>query len=349
MIQTLRIRNFRCFEHLDLSGLRRFNVIVGQNARGKTALLECVYLLSGVSPELYFRTRYWRGIGDRIEISSDREGYESLFRTLFFQLDQRRMVEAEFSDPDRGSRSLRVFYEENHVQTLPFGPHSISSLGIRPITFQWKGCSGREHTSRVEVVRGSIQMPAFDELYPVVFLTPGALLNPEDPADRFSELSKQKMSGPVIKTLQRLFPEVEDVSLEVEGHTRMLFASVNYLDRKVPVGVLSAGINKVLLLLLAIAAYRDGVVLLDEMENGLYFDAMPGIWATVVDLCRQNNTQLFVTTHSGECLRALLPEVQKQPSEFCLLRAERYGSGSSIEFVEGGAFEAALEQAVEVR
>jgi Fe-S cluster assembly ATPase SufC len=349
MVQGLRIKNFRCFEQLDLNDLRRFNLVVGQNGSGKTALLECLYLLSGVSPELYFGTRYWRGLGERVQLSTDRGQYESVFRALFFELDTRRVVEAELLDPNHGRRSLRIFYEGNHVLSLPLGPQAVSSLGIKPITFRWQGFSGKVFTSRVEIVENQLRMPTFDEPYPGVFLTPGALLNPEDTANRFSELSKRKMAGPVIEALQHLFPQVEDLSLEVESGTNMLFASVNYLDRKVPVGVLSAGISKLLSLLIAIAEKRDGMVLLDEMENGLYFEAMPQVWAAVVGLCRSNNVQLFVTTHSSECLRALLPEVKRAPDEFCLLRAGRYRNKNIIEFVEGTALEAALEQRVEVR
>ena len=39
MIHSAEIRNFRCFKELSIDGCRRFNVIVGDNGAGKTALL----------------------------------------------------------------------------------------------------------------------------------------------------------------------------------------------------------------------------------------------------------------------------------------------------------------------
>jgi DNA replication and repair protein RecF len=44
MIESLEVTNFRGFERLELHGLRRINVIVGENSSGKTAFLESVFL-----------------------------------------------------------------------------------------------------------------------------------------------------------------------------------------------------------------------------------------------------------------------------------------------------------------
>ncbi len=44
MIHSVNITNFKCFRELSLSGFGRLNVIVGDNASGKTAFLEAIYL-----------------------------------------------------------------------------------------------------------------------------------------------------------------------------------------------------------------------------------------------------------------------------------------------------------------
>src|SRR2546423_15211557 len=75
MIDSIEIRNFRSFSQATISGCRRLNLIVGDNGRGKSALLESVFVASGPSPETALRTRAWRGMtsgvllrtGDEIE------------------------------------------------------------------------------------------------------------------------------------------------------------------------------------------------------------------------------------------------------------------------------------------
>jgi hypothetical protein len=44
-LDSLEIKNFRCFEHLTIEKLGRVNLIVGRNSVGKTALLEALWLL----------------------------------------------------------------------------------------------------------------------------------------------------------------------------------------------------------------------------------------------------------------------------------------------------------------
>ena len=46
MIENVKIDNFRCFSELEITDLKRFNIIVGENASGKSAFLESLYLLS---------------------------------------------------------------------------------------------------------------------------------------------------------------------------------------------------------------------------------------------------------------------------------------------------------------
>jgi AAA15 family ATPase/GTPase len=52
----------------------------------------------------------------------------------------------------------------------------------------------------------------------------------------------------------------------------------------------------------------SGVVLFDEIENGIHYHSMSAVWGSLVKQCRKNKVQLFATTHSRECLEAILPK-----------------------------------------
>src|SRR5438445_5440431 len=99
MIDHLTIENFRCFERVQLANLGRFNVVVGQNASGKTAFLEGLFLTSGASPEIVLRTKGWRGMPG-FGIAAQRSVYEELWRDLFFRFDQQNNIAISFKGSD---------------------------------------------------------------------------------------------------------------------------------------------------------------------------------------------------------------------------------------------------------
>jgi predicted ATPase len=86
MIDSMQVKNFRCFKDLSLGGLKRFNVLVGDSGSGKTALLESLFITAAANPEVYLRMRGWRGLGESLRLAGSRASYESLFRELFFDL-----------------------------------------------------------------------------------------------------------------------------------------------------------------------------------------------------------------------------------------------------------------------
>jgi AAA15 family ATPase/GTPase len=64
------------------------------------------------------------------------------------------------------------------------------------------------------------------------------------------------------------------------------------------------GMVRLLSLVLEITNASGGVVLVDEIENGLHHSVLTKVWRAVGEASRRSNTQIFATTHSWECIRA---------------------------------------------
>src|SRR5215467_8886309 len=118
MIARFEIRNFRCFKSLKQS-LKKFNFIVGESGSGKTALLEALFLAGGGNPEIWFRLRRWRGLGQGTMEIGARESYEALFRDMFYGFDQKNGAVIKLNDSETGNRDLEIFYEGSEIYTLP--------------------------------------------------------------------------------------------------------------------------------------------------------------------------------------------------------------------------------------
>ena len=350
MIQELKISNFKCFKDVHLRDLGRFNVIVGRNGGGKTAFLEALFFLASVGPELVLRVRRMRGLGDSVSISTERGSFESLWRDLFFDFDETSTIELNSVGTDENTRSLLVSYGPPEGATLPFGNGSVEDpVRHATIDFKYRIANGEVIKCQAALTSQGLSFGAVVETFPSILLSPVAREGPEHNGQRFSSLSKKGEHLAVVSVIRKQFPFIEDLGVEYHGGTAMVHAKLRSVHEKVPLPLVSDGVNKMLSILLAVHHFSSGVVLVDEMENGLYFDLMGRASAAILDAASRSNTQLFVTTHSLEYLRTLLPIVRDHPDDFRLLRTTKDNGASAIDCFDGPHFASALEEGLEIR
>jgi len=353
MITQLEIRNFRCFKNVKLNGLKRFNFIVGQSGAGKTALVEGLFLVGGGNPEIWFRIRRWRGIGEGLIQVGLRQNYEALFRDMFYAFNQSQGAFLRIIDSVEGKRELEIFYDHSDVTRLPIGDQKgkENAFAVDPISFKWDFGSRVSH-SRVEIVDGALQMKGSAQVYPVFLVSPRTFSGKEN-AGFYSTLSRTKRAKPVLDAVRSIFPDVEDISLEMLAGEPLIYVSLPGLPEKLPLGDLSGGLNKYIEILLAILINPGGVVLIDEIENGFHHRNLPALLRNIVEMCEENRVQLFATTHSYEFLQVMAEAVASSKNgkdDFSLIRLERNGIDSpTITTVSGEAFEAAISEDFEVR
>ncbi len=347
MIRSLDIENFRCFASVHLDNIRRFTIVTGQNGSGKTALLESLFVSAGGSPEIYIRTGTWRG--NVLIDPGARPSPISMFEDFFYKFNVGTGLKISFEDNRRIRREVQIIADMEDVVSIPydskFSGSPVISAGLK---FLWKTPEG-DFESEIEVTSKEIRFSKLVNPYPMILLNHLTFQSSIENAQRYSDLSTKNQEKTVIEALQGLFPQVEDLSIQVKGNSPTLFAKVKGVDRKMPIGLLSAGIHKFLAILLAIASAPHGVVLIDEVENGLYYKLLTPMWRVLMNHCKENKCQLIVTTHSKEFLDSIAPFVSANEEDFSLLRTELQSGEATISSFSGKEFAAAIENGFEVR
>jgi AAA15 family ATPase/GTPase len=111
----------------------------------------------------------------------------------------------------------------------------------------------------------------------------------------------------------------------------MLHCELDGLPRAIPLLYMGGGFARLTTVLISIATAANGVVLVDEIENGLYYRHMPGVWRAVADAARSSNTQVIATTHSRECVQAAHEVFALEPEyDFALHRMELTNGSPSV-------------------
>jgi predicted ATPase len=376
MINSLRIRHFRCFEDISLEGLGTINVLVGDNGSGKTALLESLFLSQVGHPEVVTRLRLWRSLGGTLALTRTRGAYEAIWKDLFSKMRDDQPIEILARGTPENNRSLKIYYDPSESLTIPISSkdHNGSPTGqktdsstiipqaslsgqnadsstIIPLIFELTDGNAQKHTFKPTfgfegLSFGGIPPAALAAFYSSSF---AAVTPPQEIVTQFSDLSKNKKTRPFIKTITTLYPHIRDLSVETELGVSMLFCEVKGLPTKVPVSIVSGGTHKLISILLGISSQPKGVVLIDELENGFYYKTLPKVWEALLAFCKAYSVQVFASTHSKECLVAALPALQGHEDRFRLIRAEKKVGQSILRVYKGDEFEAAIETKTEVR
>lgn len=352
MIDSLEIKNFRCFESVKVTGLSRVNVLVGRNAVGKTALLESLFITSGASPELVFRVKGWRGL-PRFEISNERAAYQALWKDLFFTFDETRNIRIVLGKGGTEVRGLEISYASPQGVLLP--PTGLASsldvIPIIPIVFRWRTASGQEAVAEPKFTKDGFKVAAAPETLPLpaVFFSSANLPSPEESAGWFSQLSIQGSDRELVDSVREVFTFVEDLSIQVAAGAPAIYATLRHLSEKVPINLVSSGLTKLLAIVLAIIQKKGGLLCVDEIENGFHHEALVAVWKLISRFAEKYDTQIFASTHSAECLEAATKGISEPKSLLALLKLERTNGRSTVKRFSGEALRSAMVEAVEVR
>ena len=93
MFDSMRIQNFRGIKDLSLTGFKQINLFVGDNAIGKTTVLDALYIgINPNNPELMFRTNVFRKM-DSLKINNPNDDFWS---TFFYQFDLNNTIQLDF-------------------------------------------------------------------------------------------------------------------------------------------------------------------------------------------------------------------------------------------------------------
>jgi hypothetical protein len=324
ILDSLEIRGFRCFRHLQIERLGRVNLIVGKNNVGKTSLLEALWLFAQRNPSFI-----WELLEDRNE-------------------SERAVVDAEGLDPtqDRLTAVSQLFFGRNHAtddqETIEIG--AVGQNGNRlKLKTTWAN-NGRlvseTPSHNPAVVRespmpdsGAVPLLIIDtaagqshyrldrgfqyvraaQPIPHIFL-PADGLTPRDIETLWDRVALTNLEDQVLKAIQLIAPENERIGLGTIhrlGQKRIPIVKVKGLEHPIPLRALGEGLNRLFGIALALVSAKNGLLLIDEIESGLHYSVFPKLWQFVLDVANQLDIQVFATTHSWDCIVGFQYAAQK--------------------------------------
>ena len=358
MYKSVHIQHFRGLRDLTIADLGRVNLIVGPNNAGKTSLLEALWLLEGpATATMTSALALLRGFEPPLQTP------ELLWHGLFYQRDVTQPARIEGVELGGKSRSLELSATVATSQPILTSPEGLFSGfasptledGLKaPETLQYRYvlADGTEVVRRVWASEGREEASASKaevKARSSTFLTTRRWLPAGALATAFTRAADDEQLEVLERSARQLEPGLHAFSLGyVEG--RPLIRARLGEDRPLPLHLLGDGVVRLTEILLTAYSCKDGLELIDEIENGFHHSALEAVWRAVDETSVAANVQVFATTHSYECVAAAAGAfTDKHAGDFRLHRLEREGDRILVTTYDREATQSAVEYGFEVR
>ncbi len=358
MLGHIHVKNFRSLRDLSIEDLGRVNLFVGPNNVGKTSLLEIVWLLQAPgNPSLTGNLAYFRGF-DPVPGTP-----HLLWDGLFHNMSPNNEIEIQGTEVSGNKHCLRVSFSKSPVAQVTSvsegttGPglnqaRDTSALPVEILQYEYTLNDEQPIPNTATVSGDGIASPFNRTISPrqSIFLSARKWTNALEMAERFTKVDDAGWKDVLVESLQTIEPKLKNLSLGyVEGRL-LLRGQVDPVDHPIPLLLLGGGVVRLAEVLLALMQARDGLALIDEIENGFYYEKLEPAWRAINFASRRANAQIFATTHSYECLQAATRAFEGEfASDFRLHRLERKDGDIRVVTYDHETARAAVDMNFEVR
>ena len=344
MITELSISNFRHIKRLTVAPLERITLIGGKNGAGKTALLEALWLFSGANrPGLAMAVDEFRGVVERLD--------PNFSTSVFRNFDESQPIEISTKRTPNGAlSSLKLEVDANNLVTVRSDLSGISGLtetegGLR-IIGTYTDENGDEYTSRawqvIQTFGPPLPVPSplaagIREEQARIPDKVGARFMParhREPTEalsaRFGKLQLAGKEKRVTDLLRHLEPSLTALTVIPTGGPPVVHAYIGD-NLPIPANLVGEGFGRMFELAVGVADMNGGLLLVDEIENGLHYSTYRGIFSTLFDLAEEFDTQVIATTHSRDCAMAARKALRdKNKDDFAYHRIDRKDGKLSV-------------------
>lgn len=328
MLASLDIKNYRNLKDLRIKFLNRVNLVTGKNNTGKSTLLEAIAIYATKADiNLIYQILRERGENYR-NSESVKNATETNIRAISSLFTNRKVsfekndaisigsLESTLFGDDKStdkSISLRFvkYFEELHKDNQGL---TISRRRIELDNEIDKQLANYKVGFEYRVGNSSFTLP-LDEDRPYRFNFRGVgtsenfqfirtiNIDKETNGKLWDNIALTDKEHYVIDALKIIEPATERIAF-IEESPRERSAVIKLSNSQIilPLRSMGDGINRILTIILALVNSDNGYLLIDEFENGLHHTVQKQLWSIIFNLAQKLNIQVFVTTHSEDCI-----------------------------------------------
>ncbi len=338
-IKEIEIKNFKCFVDFEAEGFSQVNLIGGKNNVGKTAFMEACYLIHSYSQSSLLQKvglsedkrekLYFHIIKSLLTIEENRKGSDFIFQWLSDNFELNSFNDFEIKLP----KKFILSSHDNYIQPEEFMKSTYGNHGA----FQVSQYRDNKYFYKIYKKNHS---PQIDN---TVFITP-CISSHNNLKDMIDTLKIDGKYNFINKLLTEIF-NIEKI--DIIKNKVMLQENNTFKD----LNDFGDGLKHFLHIILALLVNKNNVIYLDEIENGIHYTNLDKLWEIILTISKQQNVQVFATTHSKECIESYARVAKRlKDEEIAFLDMGRKKDGSvTMITMDSKQFQDEIEMTNEVR
>lgn len=284
---TITITNYRRIHDLQLTNLRNINLIVGQNNSGKTSLLEAVYIITKLNDlNAFLDMERMRG---KFYKDYNVEWIDKNFCSNI-------KISGTYGDMETTVALSKVASDENidrtgYVTTLEVN----ASVGTTDYDSQIHLYTNHEpsffYRQSRHLCNSAITSP---------YRYSGDLLR-----TAHAHVVKEKLLDGIVEFIRKYIDDsIAKIELiNIHGHSRFFVSSSKH-NQSIDLTKYGEGLQRIFEIALLTAYCRNGILMIDEIDSAIHKGLLQPFADFISHLARTNHVQLFISTHSKECVDA---------------------------------------------
>ena len=283
------IKKYRKLVDLNINQLSRVNIIAGGNNAGKTSLIEVFYLLTRLN-----------NIPSLIELEKYRGRFYDQFHTKWFDklFIGRIEIESVFNNTPIALTIEKLETDENIDKSQYL--NSITSDAI---------INGDELQSTIHLFSNKEPELYFQKsqfICEATLSSPyrynGALLKKA----HARAVENQYLDEVILFIQSKLDSRIQKIEMiSIENESRFMVSSTN-LNHAIDITKYGEGLQRIFEIALLMGYSRNGIICIDELDSAIHKNLLRDFTEFIQAAALKFNVQVFLTTHSKECIDAFV-------------------------------------------
>ena len=269
-IKNIEIKNYKCFNDFKAEGFGRVNLIGGNNNVGKTAFMEalCINIYAQDEDSLYTTIMYVTYIREKLEY----------INKLFTLKDDITFFE-----------NIKIYSAITNINDIKY--ELIHNKGIKEYKFQINKYVNYVKSQDFSYTR---------KLKTSILFIDGKGFTNKHLKKIYSEVQRADREENLNSFIQEFDKTIEKFKIVDDSPECKLQNNDEYIK----LSEFGDGLRSYISIISALYACKNSYLFIDELENGIHYSNLDKLWKIILTISKEQNVQIFVTTHSKECIES---------------------------------------------